>query len=174
MMPLKGPFAARFGSVWIHWWSPVASANWSTCCWVTFIHSVVPSCCPTSLSRSAGSSKTVVIQDLSRCSVLQHISAGSRLQRSHARAAERLRCVLLLAATLSNPCDEVGPPRIRVLLSRLQPELRIRLIHAPHPIARPRVARRVHQRRDVAAGRQDEAQVADSEQAGAAVTGLPR
>ena len=31
----EGPRAGRAGSTWIHWWSPVASANWSTCSWLT-------------------------------------------------------------------------------------------------------------------------------------------
>src|SRR4029077_852141 len=42
-VPLKGPQAARCRSVWRHWWSPVDSANKSTCCWLSFIHLVVPS-----------------------------------------------------------------------------------------------------------------------------------
>ena len=33
MVPPYGPLAARSGSTWIHWWSSVASANWSTRAW---------------------------------------------------------------------------------------------------------------------------------------------
>ena len=42
------------------------------------------------------------------------------------------------------------------------------------PEVRLRVARRVHQRGDVSAGREHEAQIPDSEQPGTAITGLPR
>src|SRR6476620_2941608 len=174
MVPLNGPFAARSGSVWIHWRSPVASANWSTCCCVTFIQSVVPSRCPTSLSRSVGASRIVVIQSLSRSSVVQYVGTGGGFRRHHARAAERLGCVLLFAAALAKPSDEVGPPRIGVLLGRFHPELRIGLVHAAQPIAGPRVTRRVHQGGDVTAGRQHKAQVPDTQQPGAAIAGLPR
>ena len=38
---------ARFGSTWIHWWSPVASANWFTCSCVIVTQSLCPRCCPT-------------------------------------------------------------------------------------------------------------------------------
>src|SRR5215211_7659517 len=48
MGPPKGlSFFARSGSTWIHWWSPVASANWFTCSWVISTQSLYPRCCPT-------------------------------------------------------------------------------------------------------------------------------
>ena len=42
---------ARSMSVWIHWWSRVASANLSTWSWVIVIHSVVPRSVPTADKR---------------------------------------------------------------------------------------------------------------------------
>src|SRR4051812_26004308 len=39
--------AARSGSTWIHWKSPVASANVSTCCWVISVQSLHPRWVPT-------------------------------------------------------------------------------------------------------------------------------
>ena len=32
--PPNGPALARSMSTWIHWWSPVSSANWLTFSWV--------------------------------------------------------------------------------------------------------------------------------------------
>src|SRR5947209_10717628 len=58
MGPPKGlSFVARSGSTWIHWWSPVASANVLTASWVTSNHSLLPSSVPT----SPGSSLIVVV-----------------------------------------------------------------------------------------------------------------
>src|SRR5688572_1372478 len=50
----NGPAAARAGSTWIHWWSPVASANSSmrSCSMVT--HSVGSSSAPMWSRRPAG------------------------------------------------------------------------------------------------------------------------
>ena len=42
--PLEGPAVARSGSVWIHWWSPVASANWSIRSCVIATQSLKPRC----------------------------------------------------------------------------------------------------------------------------------
>ena len=53
---------------------------------VTFVQSVVPSRWPTDLSSSAGSSRTVVITDLS--SVFEHVAAGGGFQRRHACTTE--------------------------------------------------------------------------------------
>src|SRR5215207_10684469 len=54
MGPPKGLSAlARSTSTWIHWWSPVASANRSTCSWVTSCQSLLPSSVPTSPGTSA-------------------------------------------------------------------------------------------------------------------------
>ena len=36
-------------STWIHWWSPVTSANWSISFWVTSCHSLVPRSLPSSV-----------------------------------------------------------------------------------------------------------------------------
>src|SRR5215470_15118450 len=47
---------ARSTSTWIHWWSPVASANLSIISWVTVSHSEGPSWSPTCVSRSFGAS----------------------------------------------------------------------------------------------------------------------
>lgn len=45
--------AARSGSTWIHWWSPVASANWSTCSCVTSCHLLWPRSWPTTVASSS-------------------------------------------------------------------------------------------------------------------------
>jgi hypothetical protein len=52
MVVPNGPSAARCGSVWIHWWSPVASANRFTCAWVTSIQSVTATSCPMQAATS--------------------------------------------------------------------------------------------------------------------------
>src|ERR671916_1761019 len=46
-------------STWIHWWSPVASANRSTRSWVTSNQSLVPSAVPTAARSSSSDSNTV-------------------------------------------------------------------------------------------------------------------
>ncbi len=46
MVEPKGPPAARCGSTWIHWWSPVASANRSIRFWSTSSHPLGPSVSP--------------------------------------------------------------------------------------------------------------------------------
>src|SRR3954465_15618401 len=53
MVPPNGPAAARAGSTWIHWWSPVASANASTCACVISCHSVTPSSLPAAACSSS-------------------------------------------------------------------------------------------------------------------------
>src|SRR5918997_1972941 len=59
MGPPKGPALARSGSTWIHWWSPVASANCCTRSWVTSSQSLSPTCCPTSAVRPSTPSTTL-------------------------------------------------------------------------------------------------------------------
>src|SRR6266849_630398 len=46
MVVPKGPAAARAGSTWIHWWSPVASANASIFSWGTSIQLEGPNSAP--------------------------------------------------------------------------------------------------------------------------------
>ena len=53
MVPPNGPAAACSGSAWIHWWSPVASANESIRAWSISIQSVGPSSSPIAASISA-------------------------------------------------------------------------------------------------------------------------
>src|SRR5438105_7286948 len=60
MGPPKGPDLARSTSTWIHWWSPVASANRFTCSWVTSCQSLYPRCCPV-LSRNPSMPLTIVV-----------------------------------------------------------------------------------------------------------------
>src|SRR5690349_1434704 len=50
--PPKGPALARSTSTWIHWWSPVASANWFTCSCVMVIQSLTATSWPTQAARS--------------------------------------------------------------------------------------------------------------------------
>src|SRR5947209_13825748 len=57
MVAPDGPVRARSGSTWIHWWSPVASANRSTRSWVTGSQSLYPRCSPTALVSSVTSLK---------------------------------------------------------------------------------------------------------------------
>src|SRR5690242_7166289 len=54
----NGPDAARSGSTWIHWWSPVASANVSIRFWSTSTQSEVPISVPAAAMNSSRSSKT--------------------------------------------------------------------------------------------------------------------
>src|SRR5262245_41144877 len=49
----NGPCAAFSASTWIHWWSPVASANWSICSWVTVCHAPWPRCSPLTAASSS-------------------------------------------------------------------------------------------------------------------------
>src|SRR3954469_16330594 len=51
----NGPAAARSGSVWIHWWSSVASAKTSMRCWSTVTQSLVPRSSPTAARSSSTS-----------------------------------------------------------------------------------------------------------------------
>src|ERR1700761_6407507 len=53
----NGPLAARSGSTWIHWWSPVASANRLTSSWVMVTQSLCPMVSPAAAARSATDSK---------------------------------------------------------------------------------------------------------------------
>ena len=58
MVPPKGPSLAFSTSTWIHWWSPVASANWSTRSWVISTQSVVPISSPAADSISSNELNT--------------------------------------------------------------------------------------------------------------------
>src|SRR6478609_8662548 len=53
MVPPNGPAAARSTSTWIHWWSPVASANLFTRSWSISSQSLVPSSLPAAASSSS-------------------------------------------------------------------------------------------------------------------------
>jgi hypothetical protein len=58
-VPPNGPsFAARSGSTWIHWWSPVRSANVSIRAWSISCQPEVPS--SSRASRSSMLSKAVI------------------------------------------------------------------------------------------------------------------
>ena len=46
-------------STWIHWWSPVASANWSIRSWPIVVHSVAPRSVPTASVSAASESKCI-------------------------------------------------------------------------------------------------------------------
>src|SRR5207245_181328 len=54
VLPPGISFLARSTPTWIHWWSPVASANLSIIAWVTVSHSDGPSSLPTCWSKSWG------------------------------------------------------------------------------------------------------------------------
>src|ERR1700688_83644 len=66
MVAPKGPDAARSGSTWIHWWSPVASANRFTCSWSITCHWDHPRCCPESF-WSSSMLETVVVMSATLC-----------------------------------------------------------------------------------------------------------
>lgn len=53
----EGAAAARSGSTWIHWWSPVASANRSIRFWSISSQSLCPSCSPTPAFSSSADVK---------------------------------------------------------------------------------------------------------------------
>src|SRR3954447_24079123 len=58
MVPPNGPSFARSTSTWIHWWSPVASANTSTRSWSIGSHSELPSSSPAAADTSSRVLKT--------------------------------------------------------------------------------------------------------------------
>src|SRR5262252_344821 len=68
---------ARSTSTWIHWWSPVASANLSIIAWSTVIHSDGPSSVPTSFNTSLGYS-TLSVAGISSSSTLRAGTRGHR------------------------------------------------------------------------------------------------
>src|SRR3954469_25581661 len=59
IVPPNGVSFARSTSTWIHWWSPVTSANVSTSFWVTSCQSEVPSVSP---SACLSSSSPVIVR----------------------------------------------------------------------------------------------------------------
>ena len=61
IVPPKGVCAAFSGSVWIHWWSPVTSANWLIVSCVTSYQSLTPSSWPTAALTSSGPVRVVVM-----------------------------------------------------------------------------------------------------------------
>src|SRR5438445_13565360 len=69
----NGPFAAASGSTWIHWWSPVASANRLICSCVISCQSLVPSSRWADCSGSSVVSVVVISPFLS--SLAQRLSA---------------------------------------------------------------------------------------------------
>src|SRR3954447_7829163 len=80
MVPPNGVSFARSTSTWIHWWSPVTSANVSTSFWVTSCQSEVPSVSP---SACLSSSSPVIVRMAGH-----HTSrrAGPAFAVRHARA----------------------------------------------------------------------------------------
>src|SRR6478752_380092 len=58
MVPPNGPSFARSTSTWIHWWSPVASANTFTRSWSIVSQSELPSSSPTAADTSSRVLKT--------------------------------------------------------------------------------------------------------------------
>src|SRR6266545_6914719 len=102
MVPPKGPPLARSGSTWIHWWSPVASANRLTWSWVTWCQSLAPRCSPSWALRSltsivfamaeryapgAGWSARFEADDVARTADLEHVAGDRDLEREAGTAA---------------------------------------------------------------------------------------
>jgi hypothetical protein len=56
----NGPARARSTSTWIHWWSPVASANRLTCSWVMVSQSLTATSWPTSGGSSSSEAKDLM------------------------------------------------------------------------------------------------------------------
>src|SRR5690606_26072709 len=63
MVPPNGPAAARSASTWIHWWSPVASANWLTCSWVTVCQGLCPRWLPCTAASAWMSANSCMLRD---------------------------------------------------------------------------------------------------------------
>src|SRR5580765_3744949 len=91
---------ARSTSTWIHWWSPVASANLSIISWVTVSHSDGPSSLPRCVKTSLGLSMvSIVASSVSAVQVDQFLEGGHLVaasgrrhddQRIHPRRVPRL------------------------------------------------------------------------------------
>src|SRR3954468_4006851 len=59
MVPPNGPAFAASTSTWIHWWSPVASANPSIRPWSIVVHSVAPRSVPAAAVSAASESNCI-------------------------------------------------------------------------------------------------------------------
>ena len=97
----------------------------------------------------------------------------ARRRSAAARRRRVLRRRLVLAAPVAQPRQQVGPPGAVLRLGGLQPVFRVGRGGLADLVAGLRIARRIHQRGDVTAGRQDEPALA-AEQLRAAVAVLPR
>src|SRR5690348_11398575 len=119
MVRPKGPFAARSGSTWIHWWSPVASANASIRCCGTSIQLEGPNSAP-------GSSSVVIAPpyDTRRPGVAraggeeQHELAGVQLARPRGAVERQQR---IDAAHVARVVEVGGAPRVEAELFDQQP-----------------------------------------------------
>src|SRR6476620_3230678 len=94
MVPPSGLAAARSGSTWIHWWSPVASAKALTRSWVTSCQSGGPSSLPISAvssSKLAGRTGSAVVSVicLPRFRVVQGLDVSRWLHRKSCVADPR-------------------------------------------------------------------------------------
>src|SRR5207248_6982927 len=104
---------------------------------------------------------------------VEDVPAGRVDDRWYPGAAEFPRCRFLGAAPFAEPGQRIRPPTALFGVCGAQPLLRVGRVLFVGLVAGLRVARRVDQRGDMAAGGQHEPAV-PAEQLGAAVAVLPR
>src|SRR5215210_4667389 len=83
IVPPKGPPAARCGSTCIHWWSSVASANWSIRACSTVTHSEGPKVSPFAAANSAIESKVLIAASVHQPEGLGRATADGLLEARH-------------------------------------------------------------------------------------------
>src|SRR4051794_32214577 len=89
MVVPNGPAAARLVSTWIHWWSPVASANRSTLSWSISSHPLVPSTVPVAALSSSSPVNTRIITPVSHVPATGHFQDGAGQITRHRRGEEQ-------------------------------------------------------------------------------------
>ena len=130
----NGPAAARSRSTWIHWWSPVASANASMRSCVTSSQEDGPSSSPIGVSVARSCRQPYRRSGDAR-------RGSSRLRGDRVRPAGRTRSVMWLPGAVDEPCRRRAAPRVR---SRVRPRAMMR--------RRPRRAERSRARAGAASG----------------------
>src|SRR5215470_2264195 len=104
---------------------------------------------------------------------VEDIGAWRIDDRLQAAATEPRRRRLFRAAAVAEPGQQIRPPAALLRPGLLEPFLRIGRVGLAGLVGRLRIRRRIHERRDVTAGGQDEPALS-AEQLGAAVAVLPR
>src|SRR5215210_9172615 len=83
IVPPKGPPAARCGSTCNHWWSSVASANWSMRACSTVTHSEGPKVSPFAAANSAMEWKVLIAASVHQPERLGRATADGLLEDRH-------------------------------------------------------------------------------------------